>query len=75
VNTHYAVLVFEGDPAAEHPDPELRGRGPRLTLIGAGSPDFCWAAIDRWTTRHPLRRWEHAEVVARAPEMIAEHPG
>jgi hypothetical protein len=74
VNTHYAVVVFEGDPGGEHPDPELRGRGPRLTLIGSGSADFCWAVIGRWTSTHPLRRSEHAEVVARSPEMLTEHP-
>jgi hypothetical protein len=75
MNSHYAVVVFEGDPGGEHPDAELRGHGPRLTLIGSGSADFCWAVIASWTGRHPLRQWEHAEVVARSPEMIAEHPG
>lgn len=72
-NTHYAIVVFGGDPGGEHPDPDLRGRGPHLTLIGCGSEDFCWSAIARWTSNHPLRRWEHAEVVARSPRMIAEH--
>jgi hypothetical protein len=75
VNTHYAILVFDGDPAGEHPDLELRGRGPHLTLIGSGSEDFCWSAIAEWTGEHPLRHCEHAEVVARSPDMTtAEHP-
>ena len=72
MNSHYAVVVFEGDPASEHPDPELCGHGPRLTLVGAGSADFCWTVIGRWTSTHPLRQWEHAEVVARSPELLAE---
>lgn len=24
MNTHYAVIVFSGDPACEHPDEEIR---------------------------------------------------
>jgi hypothetical protein len=72
--THYAVVVFGGDPAGEHPDPDLRGRGPQLTLLGCGSADFCWSAIADWTSKHPLRPCEHAEVVARSPELIAEQP-
>jgi hypothetical protein len=68
-NSHYAVVVFDGDPAGEHADPDLRGRGPHLTLIGAGSEDFCWSAIADWTSEHPLRRCEHAEVVARSPDV------
>jgi hypothetical protein len=74
-NSHYAIVVFGGDPGGEHPDPDLRGRGPQLTLIGSGPEEFCWSAIANWTSRHPLRQWEHAEVVARTPEMTAEHPG
>jgi hypothetical protein len=74
-NTHYAIVVFDGDPGGEHPDPELCGRGPHLTLIGSGSEDFCWSAITDWTGTHPLRHCEHAEVVARSPEMTVEYPG
>jgi hypothetical protein len=66
-NTHYAVIVFGGDPASEHPDPELRGRGPSLDLIAAGPAEFCWEALARWTAEHPLRLWEEAEVLARDP--------
>jgi hypothetical protein len=72
-NTHYAVIVFGGDPGGEHPDAGLCGNGPGLTLIGSGPEDFCWSAIAAWTSKHPLRQWEHAEVLARSPEMIAEH--
>jgi hypothetical protein len=67
-NTHYAILVFSGDPGSEHPDPDLRGRGPQLILIGSGSEEFCWSAITDWTRKHPLRQFEHAEVVARSPQ-------
>ena len=68
-NSHYAVVVFDGDPGGEHADPNLRGRGPHLTLIGAGSEDFCWSAIADWTNEHPLRPCEHAEVLARSPDV------
>lgn len=74
VQTHYALLVFGGDPGREHPDADLRGRGPQLSLIGAGSEEFCWSAIAEWTSRHPLREGEHAEVVARAPDMVTRYP-
>lgn len=72
MNTHYAVLTFSGDPDGEHPDEELRGRGPHLTLIAAGSEDFCWASLIRWTASHPLRMWEDAEVVKRHPSVVRE---
>ena len=74
-NTHYAIVVFGGDPGGEHPDPELRGCGPQLTLIGSGSEEFCWSAITDWTSNHPLRQSEHAEVVAQSPQMITQRPG
>lgn len=65
MNTHFAVVVFTGDPLSEHDDPDLRGRAPSLDLIGSGSEDFCWEAAARWTASHPLRRWETVEVLAR----------
>ena len=65
MNSHYAVIHFSGDPASEHPDAELRGQEPNLQLIGAGTEDFCWQALTRWTAGHPLRLWETAEVVTR----------
>lgn len=71
-NTHYGVIEFSGDPASEHPDEELRGHAPSLTLIAAGPEDFCWDALARWTKTHPLRLWETAEVVARHPSVV--HP-
>lgn len=64
-NTHYAVLTFSGDPDGEHPNEELRGTGPSLTLIAAGDEDFCWKSLEAWTEKHPLRRGEDAEVVER----------
>jgi hypothetical protein len=69
-NTHYAVLAFSGDPDGEHPDPELRGRGPQLELIAAGDEAFCWQHVEAWTARHPLAMWQHAEVVARDPSVV-----
>lgn len=69
--THYAVIVFGGDPASEHEDEDLRGRGPSLDLIAAGPEDFCWEALARWTAKHPLREWEDVEVLARDP-VLAE---
>lgn len=72
-NTHYGVVMFSGDPAGEHPDLDLRGRGPQLELIACGPEDFCWTALTEWTKRHPLRQWEHVEVVARSPEMVRQH--
>lgn len=71
-NTHYAVIVFSGDPAGEHPDPELHGRAPHLDLIACGPEDFCWNALAQWTSRHPLRMWEDAEVLARHPSVVRE---
>lgn len=69
-NTHYGVIEFSGDPAEEHPDEELRGRGPSLQLIAAGPEDFCWDALTKWTEAHPLRMWETAEVVERHPSVV-----
>lgn len=65
MNSHYAVVHFSGDPAGEHPDPELNGHGPSLALIASGPEQFCWDAVTDWTASHPLRLWETAEVLAR----------
>ncbi len=65
MNTHYAVVVFGGDPASEHPDDTLRGRAPHLDLIACGSEDFCWQAVEDWTAKHPLGDWQAVEVLAR----------
>lgn len=70
MNTHYGVITFSGDPAEEHPDPELRGRGPSLDLIACGDEDFCWKALARWTATHPLRLWEEVEVLERHPSVV-----
>ena len=70
-NTHYAVIVFSGDPASEHPDEELRGRPPSLEFIACGPREFCWMALVDWTAEHPLRQWEEAEVLARDPGLVA----
>lgn len=72
MNTHYAVVVFGGDPAAEHPDEELRGSGPRMEQIASGSEEHCWASIARWTAEHPLRMWETVEILARDPAVVRE---
>ncbi len=74
-NTHYAVLAFSGDPAGEHPDPDLRGQCPSLTLIASGPEDFCWNAVVRWTADHPLRMWEEAEVLERHPSVVRTADG
>lgn len=66
-NTHYAVIVFSGDPAGEHDDDELRGRGPSMDMIACGPEDFCWKAVAAYTAAHPLRRWESVEVLTRDP--------
>jgi hypothetical protein len=65
VNTHYAVIHFSGDPADEHPDPDLRGSCPSLQFIACGPEDFCWSSLAAWTATHPLRLWETAEVLVR----------
>lgn len=70
MNTHYALLVFGGDFDNDHPDVELRGTGPSVTLLGAGDEDFCWTAIATWTARRPLRAGEHAEVVLRDRSLV-----
>lgn len=72
MNTHYAVIVFGGDPVGEHPDPELRGAAPSLTLVACGPEDFCWQALAEWTAGHPLRMWEDAEVLARHPTVVRD---
>lgn len=68
VLTHYGVIAFSGDIDAEHPDPELQGCGPSLQVIACGPAQYCWAALAEWTTKHPLRMWEHAEVLLRLVE-------
>ena len=68
--THYAIIHFTGDPVDEHPDDELRGQAPSLTLIAAGPEEFCWQALNLWTTEHPLRQWEAGEVVQRDPAAV-----
>lgn len=70
MNTNYAVIVFGGDPASEHPDEELRGSSPTMTFLAAGPEEFCWEAVERWTAKHPLRMWETAEVLARDPSVV-----
>lgn len=70
MNTHYALITFSGDPAEEHPDEELRGKGPSLELIAAGNQTFCWQALADWTKTHPLKMWQTAEVVARDPLIV-----
>lgn len=71
-NTHFAVIYFSGDPGAEHPDPELNGKSPGLTLLAAGSEQSCWDAAREWTQVHPLRLWETVEILARDPAMVAD---
>lgn len=71
-NTHYAVVVFSGDPAGEHDDPDLRGQAPSMTQIACGPEEFCWAALEAWTAKHPLREWESGEVLARDPKLAAD---
>lgn len=68
--THYGVVTFEGDPAAEHEDSDLRGQPTVMTLIASGSEEFCWAALAKWTAEHPLREWEQVEVLARHPWVV-----
>lgn len=75
MNTHYAVVAFSGDPAEEHPDAELRGTGPSLTLIASGPEDFCWDALAKWTATHPLHMWEDAEVLERHPSVVRSPSG
>ncbi len=65
MNTHYAVIVFSGDPASEHPDERMCGQPPSLALIACGPEEFCWDALKRWTKDRPLRLWEDAEVLSR----------
>lgn len=65
VVTHYGVIAFSGDPAGVHPDPELNGQPPSLTMIAAGPEHFCWGALTRWTAEHPMLMWQTAEVLKR----------
>jgi len=68
MNTHYGVVVFSGDPGSEHPDGDLRGHAPQITLIACGDETFCWGSLAGWTARNPLRLWETAEVLTRTCE-------
>lgn len=72
MNTHYAVVVFSGDPAEEHDDEELRGRPPDLCFIACGTEEFCWQALAGWTATHPLRTWESVEVLARDVVVVED---
>ena len=74
MNTHYAVVSFGGDPDGEHPDPDLQGREPHLTVIACGTEQFCWDHADTWTSKHPLRAWEEVEVLARHPSVVRQPP-
>lgn len=65
VVTHFGVIHFLGDLDDEHPDPDLKGRGPHIEVIAAGGEDHCWRALAEWTVKHPLRLFESAEVLAR----------
>lgn len=71
-NTHYGVIAFSGDPDGEHPDPDLRGRGPHLEMIACGSEEFCWAQLATWTANHPLAMWQEAEVLERHPSVVRQ---
>lgn len=70
MNTHYAVIVFSGDPGSEHPVEELRGAPPSLDFIACGPEEFCWKALSDWTAKHPLRMWEDVEVLCRDPKRV-----
>lgn len=72
MNTHYGVIVFGGDFDDDHPDEALRGQAPSLTLIAAGPEEFCWQALSEWTSKHPLRRDEYAEVLSRDLQVVAD---
>lgn len=73
-NTHYAVIVFSGDPASEHPDAELRGSHPTMQLLACGPERFCWDTLTTHTATVPLRQWETAEVLARDPATVIRPP-
>jgi len=70
MNTHYAVLVFSGDPANEHPDEELRGSHPTMQILACGPEQFVIDAVSEWTLKHPLRTWERVEILARDPILV-----
>lgn len=72
MNSHMGVLHFGGDFDNDHPDPELRGRGPMLELVAVGPEEHCWQALARWTARHPLRRDEQAEVLRRDETLVRQ---
>lgn len=68
MHTHFAAVYFDGDLSDDgHPDPELTGHGPQLTLVGVGDEESCRRALARWIETHPLREGEHAEVLTREP--------
>ena len=68
MHTHFAAVYFDGDLSDDgHPDPELTGRGPMLTLVGVGDEEFCRRSIEVWVQAHPLRDGESAEVLERLP--------
>ena len=69
-NTHYGVIVFGGDFDGDHPDGTLNGQGPHMEMIACGPEQHCWDAIAEWTKTNPLRRDEHAEVLARDPSAV-----
>jgi len=74
MNSHYGVIMFSGDPAEEHDDPDLRGHGPSMDFICAGPEQFCWDSLAAWTAKRPLRRWEEAEVLARHSSVVRTMP-
>lgn len=70
MNTHYGVVVFSGDPDGEHDDPDLNGHSPSIMLICSGSKQFCWDSMTTWTAKHPLRKWEYVEVLAKDSQVV-----
>lgn len=71
MQTHFAVIYFDGDLSDDgHPAPDLRGRGPSLTLVAVGTELMCWQALDAWTKAHPLREGETAEILQRDPDLV-----
>lgn len=63
--SHFAVVYFCGDPTGEHPEVDLAGHEPSLTIIACGPEQFCWDALYAWTSRNTLRDGETAEVLQR----------
>lgn len=61
MNTHYAVIAGSVPPS--------------LDVIACGPREFCEESLTKWLERHPLGKYETAEILTRDPETVNAEVG